>query len=306
MRWRIALVVLFTLLATPLAFCQGSGYLAPQGEQQVGTATSVSGPAETAPVPPAAPTATVTPTPRAQIEPYPGRDEVERHVMAARSEKPARDGHDGRPGRNGRNGRDGKDGKDGRDGRDGRDAPVAQPNTNITPAPTATAGGERETGMPWYWILLIVVGGLSAIVGIASWLVRNGQEHSENLATGRIPGRRMGMAAPNAPAPLGPTTGDGGALHYDSRGRVVGWERWQYPAQGAVQMVPAGTPAMIVTYPGQPANLVVLPQPVQPAPHANQPPLIPAGQPTPTQQPAAPPAGELPNPEAAAQAGANA
>ena len=85
---KIALVMLVLLLATSLAFADGSGGIAHQEEQQVGTATSMSGPTETPTETPAgqvfaaggseteAPPA-ATPTPTAAYEPYVSRDRVE-------------------------------------------------------------------------------------------------------------------------------------------------------------------------------------------------------------------------------------
>lgn len=291
MRYAAVLVVLITLMACSLAFGQGSGYIAPQEETPAGQVMSAGAPETEQPAEPVA---------KGPIYNAPDYRDVESVTKDAMAGKYALAGHkhpqyitrsEARRHRITSH----RHSRPVRTRTATRTVPAASkpPIVNvrvvvppplsgataataaITPAPAATTGGERGFEMPWYCILLIVVAGLTAIAGIASWFIRNGQEASENLANGRIPARRVGMAARNAPAPIGPTTGNGGVLHYDSRGRVVGWERWEYPANPGVQMVAAGTPAVIINAPGQAAQVVVLPQPAQP-PHAKPQPTLPA------------------------------
>ena len=135
-----------------------------------------------------------------------------------------------------------------------------------------------------------IIAAVAITIGLVSYFIRAGEENSANQANGRIRPRRDALDAPDAPAPIGPTSGKGGAYHYDNRGRLVGWERWQYPAPVQVQNIPAGVPAVVLLNPGQTAQVAVLPtqqqQPVAIVP-AHFPPVAQPGQPAVPINPAA-------------------
>lgn len=108
---------------------------------------------------------------------------------------------------------------------------AAIPSQSTTPAPAAqTGGGRRITVWNIFGVVAASVGVLTlAIVAIivAVSLCRGAAESAYAV---RIGSRRVAMAAPNPPQPVGPASGRGKMIHHDSHGRPIGWEEWEYPA----------------------------------------------------------------------------
>ena len=144
---------------------------------------------------------------------------------------------------------------------------ILKPSVNqpAQPALVPANAEERRPVMSGLWEIFLFIVAIAAVLGctfaIVSGLRANQRENAELGANNRIAPRRVALGVNDPPAYAGPARGKGGALHFDGRGVLVGWEKWETPIpadQAAIQVIQQGSLAVVVTTPGQPTNVVDL------------------------------------------------
>lgn len=115
----------------------------------------------------------------------------------------------------------------------------ARPENTAPRADRETLEGKGGKKMTAVWVIGGVIAALVAAIMIGMWCGFFRPQNGSARSARPIRETREAMSAPTPPAPTGNSRGQGGAIHYDDAGRVIGWERWEFPAH-PVQGTSAG------------------------------------------------------------------